>query len=200
MLATSLLGKVLLSKPVKKDGFRAVMRKIWRTKDEVEIKAIKDNVFAFHFNNLDDKRRIISGGPWSFNDTLIVLEEPEGKMDIHKMKFNKAKFWIQIHNASMIYMTKDIKRFLGSIIDLVSPTPQDLVDVEILPFKNKRERREEVLGSRYDVANDRFGLAQGPIINSVNKEASCVKGFSFSSFGHDVVSHYTGPPSGKVLI
>ena len=58
----------------------------------MEIEPIKENVFVFHFQNPDDKRRIISGGPWSFNDALIAMEEPEGKGDIPKMKFNKAMF------------------------------------------------------------------------------------------------------------
>ncbi|TXG57029.1 hypothetical protein EZV62_018342 [Acer yangbiense] len=117
MLATSLVGKVLLSKPVNRDDFRAVMRKIWLTNDEVEIEPIKDNIFAFHFQNTDDKRKIISEGPWSFKDGLIVLEE--GKGYIQWMKFNKTEFWIQIYSAPMICMMKDIRGLLGSIISEV---------------------------------------------------------------------------------
>ncbi|TXG66222.1 hypothetical protein EZV62_007497 [Acer yangbiense] len=115
-LATSLVGKVLSPKPVNRDGFRVVMRKIWKTRDEVEIEALKDNIFAFHFQNPDDKRKIISGGPWSFNDALIVMEEPEGKGDIIHMQFTKVEFWIQIHNVPMLCMTKDIGCFLGTIV------------------------------------------------------------------------------------
>ncbi|KAK1562127.1 hypothetical protein Q3G72_015797 [Acer saccharum] len=44
------------------------------------------------------------------------MEEPEEKGDIHRMKFNKAKFLIKIHNAPMICMIEEIVRFLGSII------------------------------------------------------------------------------------
>ncbi|TXG60912.1 hypothetical protein EZV62_012275 [Acer yangbiense] len=69
--------------------------------------------------NVDDKRKIISGGPWSFNDALIVMEDPGGKGDVNRMKFNKAEFWIQIHNVPMICMTEDTTRFLGSIIGYV---------------------------------------------------------------------------------
>ncbi|TXG58254.1 hypothetical protein EZV62_016083 [Acer yangbiense] len=119
LLATSLVGKVLSLRSVNRDGFRAVMRKIWHTREDVEIEPIKENIFAFHFQNPKDKRKIISGGPWSFNDALIVLEEPEGKGDVQRMQFKKVEFWVQIHNTPMLCMTKEIRRFLGSIIDEV---------------------------------------------------------------------------------
>ncbi|KAK1583127.1 hypothetical protein Q3G72_021208 [Acer saccharum] len=97
------------------------MRKILWTKDDVQIEPFKDNTFAFHFQNPKDKRKIILGGRGAvglefFIDALIVLEEPEGRGDIHKIKFDKIEFWVQIHNAPRICMTKDIGRFLGSII------------------------------------------------------------------------------------
>ncbi|TXG60810.1 hypothetical protein EZV62_012173 [Acer yangbiense] len=85
-MATSLVGKVLTNKMVHRDGFQEIMRKIWQTSEGVEIESISGNIFAFHFQNSDDKRRIISGGPWSFNNALIVMEEPEGKGDINRMK------------------------------------------------------------------------------------------------------------------
>ncbi|KAK1567082.1 hypothetical protein Q3G72_007829 [Acer saccharum] len=115
-MATSLVGKVLSSRMVSIDGFRAVMRKIWQTKENVEIEPVVGNIFAFHFRNNEDKQKIISGGPWSFNDALIVLMEPEGKGDINCIKFDRVEFWIQIHNALLMCMSEEIGRFLGGII------------------------------------------------------------------------------------
>ncbi|TXG49182.1 hypothetical protein EZV62_025057 [Acer yangbiense] len=91
-MAISLVGKVLSPKPVNRDVFRGVMRKFWQTREGVEIESVRDNIFTFQFGNMEDKRRIISGGPWSFNDALIVLEEPEGTRDFQRMVFNKAEF------------------------------------------------------------------------------------------------------------
>ncbi|KAK2650006.1 hypothetical protein Ddye_017495 [Dipteronia dyeriana] len=119
-MATSLVGrKVLSNKVMYVDGFLAVIRKIWQTREEVEIDQVTGNVFTFHFQNIEDKRRVISGGLWSFNNALIVFEEPEGKGDIQDMKFNIAEFWVQIHNASLICMSEEIERFLGSIVGVV---------------------------------------------------------------------------------
>ncbi|KAK4850260.1 hypothetical protein QYF36_005215 [Acer negundo] len=80
-------------KTVNREGFRAVMRKIWQTREEVEIDPVKENILAFQFHKSDDKRKIISGGSWSFNDALIVMEEPGIKRDIQRMNFNKGRKW-----------------------------------------------------------------------------------------------------------
>ncbi|KAI9187487.1 hypothetical protein LWI28_028747 [Acer negundo] len=85
-MATSLVRNVLSTKAVNRDGFRAIMRKIWQTREGVEIDPVIRNIFAFQFGNMEDKQRIVSEGQWSLNDALIFLEEKEGKGDIQRMK------------------------------------------------------------------------------------------------------------------
>ncbi|TXG46905.1 hypothetical protein EZV62_026199 [Acer yangbiense] len=63
-MKTSLVGKVLLRKTVNSEVFRSVMRKVWKTKDWVDIEHVNGNVFTFQFQNMDNKQRIISGGPF----------------------------------------------------------------------------------------------------------------------------------------
>ncbi|KAK0589012.1 hypothetical protein LWI29_008492 [Acer saccharum] len=78
VLSLCLVGKILTTKAVNKDAFINVMTSIWRTREEVDIEALEGNVFAFHFKNSEDRKRIQSGGPWSFDRALIALEEPTG--------------------------------------------------------------------------------------------------------------------------
>ncbi|KAK1550870.1 hypothetical protein Q3G72_026149 [Acer saccharum] len=65
---------------------------------------------------MDDRWKVLAGGPWSFDNALIVLEEPAGKGAIRSLKFSTAEFWVQISNIPMLCMTMDIGRFLGGII------------------------------------------------------------------------------------
>ncbi|KAK2634853.1 hypothetical protein Ddye_029645 [Dipteronia dyeriana] len=55
-------------------------------------------------------------GERSFDDALIVLEEPKGRRDLKGLKFNRVEFWVQIFNLPLLCMTKEIARFLGNII------------------------------------------------------------------------------------
>jgi hypothetical protein len=46
-----------------------------------------------------------NGGPWHFDRALLVIQEPRGLGDVRLMSFDKATFWVQIHNAPMLCMT-----------------------------------------------------------------------------------------------
>ncbi|TXG66495.1 hypothetical protein EZV62_007770 [Acer yangbiense] len=118
-MSSNLVGKILAKKQVTGEAFKAVISKIWQIRKELEVEWISRNTFAFHFSCRDDKDRVLKRGPWSFDDGFLVLEEPEGKGDISKMKFNRADFWVQIQNVPLMCMTVEIGRFLGDIIGKV---------------------------------------------------------------------------------
>ncbi|KAL5766452.1 hypothetical protein ACOSP7_017069 [Xanthoceras sorbifolium] len=81
-------------------AFRAIIPKIWRTTQTFIIENVKENVFVFQFQNQVDKRRVLMGGPWSFDKCLI--------------------FWVQLHNVPLVCMTKEIGWALGNKIGRVT--------------------------------------------------------------------------------
>lgn len=119
LMSSSLVGKILTNKQVNGEVFKSVITKIWRLRKELDIEVISRNTFAFHFSCSEDKVRVLKGGPWSFDDALMVLVEPGGKGDIKSMLFNKTDFWVQILNVPLICMTVETGKFLGSIIGTV---------------------------------------------------------------------------------
>ncbi|KAK2650551.1 hypothetical protein Ddye_018040 [Dipteronia dyeriana] len=80
-LVLCLTGKFLSPNLINRDAFRTLIPKI-------------TNVYAFHFQLLEDRRRVLTGGPWSFDNALIVLKEPAGKGAIKSLNFNQAEFWV----------------------------------------------------------------------------------------------------------
>ncbi|KAL5760460.1 hypothetical protein ACOSP7_018973 [Xanthoceras sorbifolium] len=115
-LSLCLVGKIWTNKQVNREAFRATNPKIWRTKHEVQVEVLQENIFVFHFRNYEDRQRVLSGGPWSFDRGLLVLEEPEGAGNIQNMAFKKAEFWIQVYNAPLVCMNKEIGSFLENKI------------------------------------------------------------------------------------
>ncbi|KAL5823688.1 hypothetical protein ACOSQ4_021588 [Xanthoceras sorbifolium] len=118
-LELCLAGRLLAIKQVNRDAFRAILPKIWRTTQEVEIEVLRDNIFEFHFKNRLDRRRVLNGGPWSFDRSLLVLEEPRAAGKLSSLAFNRVEFWVQIHNVPMMCMTLKIGQFLGDQIGSV---------------------------------------------------------------------------------
>ncbi|KAL5854858.1 hypothetical protein ACOSQ4_004660 [Xanthoceras sorbifolium] len=118
-MSLCLVGKLLAGRQTNREAFRALIPKIWRTNQEVIIEIVRDNTYAFYFQNLRDKKRVLAGGPWNFDNSLLVLEEPQGWGDFTKMQFKYAEFWVQIHNVPLMCMSRDIGVMLGSKIGAV---------------------------------------------------------------------------------
>ncbi|KAL5787998.1 hypothetical protein ACOSP7_004947 [Xanthoceras sorbifolium] len=101
-----LVGKLLTAKLPNRDAFRSLIARIWRTAHPVEVENVRNNIFAFYFHNLIDRKRVLIGGPWNFDNALLVLEAPNGYGDFAEMEFRWSEFWIQVHNVPLICMTK----------------------------------------------------------------------------------------------
>ncbi|KAL5551962.1 hypothetical protein UlMin_002138 [Ulmus minor] len=65
------------------------------------------------------KEVVISGGPWCFQNKLLVLEEPTGVGDYSKMSFSNTPFWIQLHNIPVFCMSETVGSILGNMVGTV---------------------------------------------------------------------------------
>ncbi|KAL5834609.1 hypothetical protein ACOSQ4_014106 [Xanthoceras sorbifolium] len=125
-VAFSLVGKILATSQVNKEAFKGLIDPIWRTLHGLETEDVGENMFVFHFRAAMDRKKVLSGGTWNFNNDLIVLEEPKGLGDLSKLSFNRASFWIQIHNVPVFCMSNEVGIWLGNMIG-------DLKDIDFGP-------------------------------------------------------------------
>ncbi|KAL5839748.1 hypothetical protein ACOSQ4_012356 [Xanthoceras sorbifolium] len=115
-LGFCLAGKLILNKMVNWEAFRAIIPKIWRIRQGVEVEVIRANTFIFQLKNIMDCNMVLKGGLWSFDNALLVLEVPIGSGSVAQMCFSTAEFWVQLHNVPLLCMTKEIGHFLGKQI------------------------------------------------------------------------------------
>ncbi|KAK1550302.1 hypothetical protein Q3G72_016977 [Acer saccharum] len=92
------------------------MTSVWRVSGGVEIEWVEGNIFAFHFTNMEDRKWILTGGPWNFDRAMIIFDESVRDGDVQSLSFSRVEFWIQIHNIPILCMTEDIGIFLGKMI------------------------------------------------------------------------------------
>ncbi|KAL5770482.1 hypothetical protein ACOSP7_014636 [Xanthoceras sorbifolium] len=104
MLSLSLVGKIVSNREVNRETFRNTIASIWRTKSEVE------------FGCCWDRKRVLEGGPWSFDKNLLVLKEAVGIGRVSEIDFSLAPFWVQIYDLPLACMNKDMGLFLGGLI------------------------------------------------------------------------------------
>ncbi|TXG57142.1 hypothetical protein EZV62_018455 [Acer yangbiense] len=119
-----LVGKVLAGKNVNREAFKGIIEQIWSPFGHVEIELVSDNVFMFYFINSENRNRVWHRGPWHFGNSLIVLENPVGSGNIAQLAFNKADFWVQIHEIPILCMNRKTAKWLaehiGEVVDIPS--------------------------------------------------------------------------------
>lgn len=73
------MGRLLLNKNYNMDGMKVVFTKAWRLKSTLTILALGDQRFLFMFDdpNLEKDRALVKK-PWSFNKSLLILQEFDG--------------------------------------------------------------------------------------------------------------------------
>ena len=120
-----LIGKILLNRGIHIEGLRNAMRQVWKTFKEVKIESLGENFFMFKFGTAEDKKRVFSGGPWHFDNALIVFSEPKGVGDVKKQAFTHTSFWVQLHNVPLMCMDKYAIQKLGSLIGKVEEVDTD---------------------------------------------------------------------------
>ena len=69
----SLIGKFLTCKPFNKKAAKNTLQRAWGLEEKVQIIEVGANLFQFKFNTEFDLERILKGGPWSFDNQLLML-------------------------------------------------------------------------------------------------------------------------------
>ncbi|TXG72599.1 hypothetical protein EZV62_001178 [Acer yangbiense] len=119
-----LVGKVLTGKKINREAFKGLIEQIWSPYGQVEVELVGDNVFMFYFINRADRDRVWRRGPWHFGNSLISLEKTSGLGNVANIEFNRADFWIQIHDIPILCMNRRTARWLaeqiGEVVEILS--------------------------------------------------------------------------------
>lgn len=132
------VAKVLTSKKVNVEAFRAVMISVWMVHKSTKIELAGDNIFVIQFRSMLEKSRVLVEGPWTFDRALIILQSPKDVETIGNMKFSKTSIWIQIHNVPFNCLTRDMAKILGEKIGTVEDIDSNDCDVWSGPFMRIR--------------------------------------------------------------
>ena len=75
-------------------NWKVLFSSIWKVSEGVEIEWVEGNIFTFQFFNVEDRNRIMNGGPWNFDKAVVVIEVMPLDGEISNLGFDKVEFWI----------------------------------------------------------------------------------------------------------
>lgn len=111
-----LVGRFLTENNINFQAMQNVMASLWRPKEGMEIQDIGGYKYSFVFYHIMDLRKVIEGGPWSFEQNTLVYKQVNGTEDLQTMELNKVEIWVQVHDVPKGFISENIMKSVGMYV------------------------------------------------------------------------------------
>lgn len=116
-----LVGRFVTKRSIRTHIMKERLAEVWRPVKGVSIKEAVPGVFLFQFYHAMDMERIMKGGPWSFDNHLLVLGRMKLGVPLDQIPLFHTEFWVQAHNLPIGFMTvamgKLLANYIGKFVD-----------------------------------------------------------------------------------
>ena len=80
----------------------------------MQILEVGPNLFQFKFQYEFEMDRIFKGGPWSFDNQLLMLQRCKKGMTMGNIIMEKASLWVQIWGAPLDMISPWVAKEVGA--------------------------------------------------------------------------------------
>jgi hypothetical protein len=111
-----LIGRFLCDRAIHFNSMKVRMADLWKPIKGVTIKAALAGRFLFHFNHPLDMEAVLNGGPWTFDNNMLILERAHLGMQIEHIPLHHVNMWVQVHDLPMGFMREIVGVKLANYI------------------------------------------------------------------------------------
>lgn len=103
-----LARRFLTTKTINFNLMKNRMADIWQPGKGIMVKGLSDSVYVFQFYHQCDLKKVIDGGPWTYDNLLLILHPLKPGENPLELQLFFANFWIQIYDVPASYMTEAV--------------------------------------------------------------------------------------------
>jgi 14-3-3 protein epsilon len=111
-----LIGRFLCDRSIHFNSMKVRMADLWKPVKGVTIKEAQARKFLFHFNHPLDMEAVIKGGPWTFDNNMLILERAQLGMQLEHIPLHHVNMWVQVHDLPMGFMKEKVGIKLANYI------------------------------------------------------------------------------------
>uniref|UniRef100_A0A2C9UR74 CCHC-type domain-containing protein n=1 Tax=Manihot esculenta TaxID=3983 RepID=A0A2C9UR74_MANES len=90
------------------------MAALWKPFEGMSVKEVAEGLFLFRFYHTVDRERVLSMGPWTFNNHLLLLEKMEGYEDPKEVPLFMFSIWVQIVGLKSGFNSEHVLERIGN--------------------------------------------------------------------------------------
>jgi hypothetical protein len=111
-----LVGRFLCERTIHFNSMKVRMADLWKPVKGVTIKEATGGKFLFHFAHPMDMEAVLNGGPWTFDNNMLILEQVQLGMQIERIPLFHVNMWVQVHDLPMGLMRESVGNRLANYI------------------------------------------------------------------------------------
>ena len=111
----SLIGRIKGEKVANFTGVKKFVTAAWGYPKELRITELGPNLFQFLISRVEEREKILNGGPWIMDNQILVLRPWRAGIEEDEEAFNLAPLWVQVWNLPIHWIAKEVGRKIGSI-------------------------------------------------------------------------------------
>ncbi|KAL6194905.1 hypothetical protein ACLB2K_035980 [Fragaria x ananassa] len=124
-----------MTKPMVLPVFTAAAAAIWNLKEKVLINEEEPGIYVFQFKNRQERDRLLGGGPWFFNGSMILLAEYDRLRPLKEISLRLLEVWVSVVGLRFAMRNEKVLTRIGN--DLGNFV---LVDPKTVQMKKKIQR------------------------------------------------------------
>lgn len=109
-----LIDRFLREKNINTRAMKTKMADIWKPTMAINIKELETGIYLFQFYHKEDKLWVLNGGPWTFDNTMLLIDQIPMGEDPRKVPLWFLNIWIQIYELPNGFMSKVVGQQLGN--------------------------------------------------------------------------------------
>lgn len=111
-----LVGKFLTEKNVNFQAMQNLLASLWRPREGMEVYEMGDQKYSFIFYHQLDVQKVLDGGPWSFEQAMLVLHQVGIGEDPVGVMLQDMEMWVQIYDMPIGFVSETILKSIGAAL------------------------------------------------------------------------------------
>lgn len=94
-----------------------MLRRLWKTNEEVTISEwTADDRLLFSFRSHQDRRSVLRGSPWNFDNAMLLLNVTDGKSDPASIPLESQNLWVRVRGLPPYLLSEKMGKRIGDIL------------------------------------------------------------------------------------
>ncbi|CAN1797686.1 hypothetical protein LINPERHAP1_LOCUS21380 [Linum perenne] len=110
------VGLLLTDKRFNFPVFQSTMVGIWRPGRKMEIEDLGNKLILFRFNHITELRRVVDSGPWTFDQSMLIMRELKAGETPMMVELCYVDFWVRVGDLPVGLFSLTVGKALGDFV------------------------------------------------------------------------------------